>query len=54
MTLTQNLSVVTNDAQGPQKYPYIPPEIAVGTDFHVQHRTKTITVFLPTNGEASW
>ena len=31
-----------------------PSEIAVGTNFHVQHGTKTITVFLPGDGETSW
>ena len=31
-----------------------PPEIAVGTHFHVGHGTKTILLFLPADGEASW
>ena len=31
-----------------------PPEIAVGTHFHAHHDTKTILVFLPAVGEASW
>ena len=31
-----------------------PPEIAVGSHFHEQHDTKTILVFLPADGEASW
>ena len=31
----------------------VPPEIAVGTHFHVQHSTKTIPIFLPADGEAS-
>ena len=31
-----------------------PPEIAVGTHFHARHGTKTIPVFLPADGEASW
>ena len=30
------------------------PEIAVWTDFHVLHGTKTALVFLPADGEASW
>ena len=29
-------------------------EIAVGTHFHAQHGAKTIPVFLPGDGEASW
>ena len=34
VTLTfENSSVATNDTQGPRKYS--PPEIAVGTHFHV-------------------
>ena len=28
--------------------------IAVGMHFHVRHGTKTISVFLPADGEASW
>ena len=28
--------------------------IAVETHFHAQHGTKTIPVFLPADGEASW
>ena len=32
----------------------IPLEIAVGTQFHVWHAIKTIVVFLPADGEASW
>ena len=28
------------------------PEIAVGTHFHVRHRTKTTLVFLPADGNA--
>ena len=44
VTLTENSSVVTNDTQGPQKYP---PEIA-------EHGTKNTLVFLPNDGEASW
>ena len=31
-----------------------PPEIAVGTHFHVRHGTKTIPIFLPADREASW
>ena len=31
-----------------------PPEMAVGTHFHVQHGTKTTPVLLITNGEVSW
>ena len=31
-----------------------PPEIAVGTHFHVRHGTKTISAFLTADGEASW
>ena len=31
-----------------------PLEIAVGTHFHAWHGTKTISVFLPIDGEASW
>ena len=39
----------------PRDLRYItPPEIAVGTHFHVRHGTKTIPVFLPADGEASW
>ena len=29
-------------------------EIAVKTDFHAQHGTKTTPVFLPADGEVSW
>ena len=29
-------------------------EIAVGTHFHAWHGTRTFSVFLPANGEASW
>ena len=29
------------------------PQMAVGTDFHAQHGTETILVFLPADGEAS-
>ena len=32
---------------------FTPPKIAVGTQFHVSHGTKTISVFLPADGEAS-
>ena len=31
-----------------------PPEIAVGMHFHSRHGTKTILIFLPAHGEASW
>ena len=31
-----------------------PLEIAVGTHFHARHGIKTIPVFLPADGEASW
>ena len=31
-----------------------PPEIALGTLFHVQHGTKTSPAFLPVDGEGSW
>ena len=31
-----------------------PLEIAVGAHFHARHGTKTILVFLPADGEASW
>ena len=31
-----------------------PPEIYVGIHFHEQHDTKTIPIFLPADGEASW
>ena len=52
VTLTfENSSVVTNDTQGPRKYS--PPEIAVGTHFHVWHGAKTILVVLPTDEETS-
>ena len=30
------------------------PEIAVVTHFHAQHDARTIAVFLPADGEASW
>ena len=30
------------------------PGLAVGTQFHVQHGTKTTLVFLPADGETSW
>ena len=30
------------------------PEIAVGTDFHARRSTKTISVFLPVDVDASW
>ena len=53
MTLTENLSVVTNDTQGSREISTA-PEIAVGTHFHVRHGTKTISLFLPADGEASW
>ena len=32
----------------------MPPEVAVGTRCHAQHGTKTTSVFLPADGEASW
>ena len=31
-----------------------PSEIALGTHFYARHGTKTIPVFLPANGKASW
>ena len=31
-----------------------PPELAEETHFHVGHGTKTISVFLPVHGKASW
>ena len=31
-----------------------PPKIIVGTHFHAQDVTKTTSVFLPADGEASW
>ena len=31
-----------------------PPELAVGTNFHAQHGTKTTPVFLPADEEDSW
>ena len=52
MALTENLSVVTNDIQGPQKYRH--HRKAVGMHFHEQHGTKTTMVFLPADGEVSW
>ena len=52
MTLTENSSVITNDTQGPWKIS-TPPEVAVGTHFHAKHGTKTISVFLRADGEAS-
>ena len=30
-----------------------PPEIAIGTHFHVRHGTKTALIFLAADGEAS-
>ena len=30
------------------------PNIFLGTHFHARHNTKTIPVFLPADGEASW
>ena len=53
VTLTDSSSVITNDTQGTWKIS-TPPEIAVRTHFHGQHGTKTIPVFLPTDGEVSW
>ena len=31
-----------------------PPEMAVETHLHIQHGSKTSTVFLSAHGEASW
>ena len=53
MTLTENSSVVAIDTQRPQKYPHH-QIIAAGTHFYAQRGTKTILVFLPADGEASW
>ena len=52
MTLTENLSVEINHTRTLETS--TPPKTAVGTHFHAQHGTKTILVFLPTDGEASW
>ena len=51
VSLTENSSIMTNYTQGPWKYP---PKITVGTQFHVQHGTKTTPVCLPNDGEAFW
>ena len=51
VSLTENSSIMTNNTQGPWKYP---TKITVGTQFHVQHGTKTTPVCLPTDGEAFW
>ena len=40
-TLTENSSVGTNGTQGLTLEKSIPPNIAVGTHFHVGHVTKT-------------
>ena len=53
MTLTENPSVVTNDIQGPQKYPHHRKWLLGRTLMH-EHGTKTNLVFLPADGEASW
>ena len=48
MTLTENLlHPGTSDISTPL-------ELAVGTHFYVQLRTKTTPVFLPVYGETSW
>ena len=52
MTLTENLSVEINHTRTLETS--TPPKTAIGTHFHAQHGTKTILVFLPTDGEASW
>ena len=31
-----------------------PPEKAVGAHFHARHGTKTISILLPADGQASW
>ena len=36
------------------KYLNTPPEIAVGTHFHVWHGTKITLVVLPADEEAAW
>ena len=51
MYLTEDSSVVTNETQGPVKYP---PEITVVTGFHAQHDTKTTSIFIPAHGETNF
>ena len=53
VTLTENSSVVTNDTQGPQKYPHH-RKYLLGRTYMREHGTKTTPVFLPADGEASW
>ena len=50
--LTENSFVVTNDTQGPQECPHQKNNLV--THINAQHGTKTTSVFLPANGEASW
>ena len=51
MTLTENLSNVINDTQGPQKYPW---KQLYGCTSMREHGTKTAAVFLLAEREASW
>ena len=53
MTFTENSSVVTNDTQGPQKYPHHRKYLQ-GRRSMRENGTKTIPVFLHADGEASW
>ena len=46
------IPVITNDIQGHWKYSH--HRKVVGTHFHACHGTKTIPLFLPADGEASW
>ena len=53
MTLTENLSVVTNDTQRPQKYPHHQKYLCGHTSMR-EHGTETTPLFLLADGEASW
>ena len=50
---TENTSVVTNNTQGPQKYPHHWKKLWGCTSMR-ENGTKTTPVFLPADREASW
>ena len=52
MTPIENSYVVTNDTEGPQKYPHHRKQLKGRTSMR-EHGTKTTLVFLPADGEGS-
>ena len=53
MILTDNSCIVTNDTQGPQKYPHH-WKLLQGHTYMCKHGTKTTPVFLPTIEDGFW